>query len=70
MYTRYLGDLFGGQMMSGMATRSLKLEGGEGVEFYRFPDITDNKAFIEEWYTTGMIILGLLKLFEDEILST
>lgn len=50
-YTRYLGDLFGGQMMGGMATRSLGLDPGKGVAFYNFPDIKDNKAFIEEWYT-------------------
>ena len=35
-YTRYLGDLFGGQMMGGMATRSLGLEDGEGIAFYNF----------------------------------
>jgi len=50
-YTRYLGDLFGGQMMSGMATRSLGLEQGKGVEFYNFQDIPSVKDFIEEWYT-------------------
>lgn len=49
MYTRYLGDLFGGQMMGGMASRSLGLDGG-GIDFYDFPDITDNNAFIEAWY--------------------
>merc|ERR1719329_1720278 len=52
MYTRYLGDLFGGQMMMGMATKSLDLEPGKGVEFYKFDQIPDNKAFIEEWYST------------------
>lgn len=49
-YTRYLGDLFGGQMMGGMATRTLGLAEGKGIEFYQFPAIPDNKAFIEEWY--------------------
>lgn len=49
-YTRYLGDLFGGQMMGGMATRTLGLDAGKGVAFYNFPQIPDNKAFIEEWY--------------------
>lgn len=49
-YTRYLGDLFGGQMMGGMAVRSLGLEGGSGTSFYRFRDIEDNKAFITQWY--------------------
>mmetsp|Transcript_66841 Transcript_66841/g.150992 ORF Transcript_66841/g.150992 Transcript_66841/m.150992 type:complete len:283 (-) Transcript_66841:182-1030(-) len=49
-YTRYLGDLFGGQMMGGMATRSLGLDPGKGIAFYDFPDIKDNKVFIEDWY--------------------
>lgn len=51
-YTRYLGDLFGGQMMGGMATRSLGLDAGKGVSFYDFPEISDKKAFIEDWYKT------------------
>eukprot|EP00854_Cymbomonas_tetramitiformis_P006031 gene6031-7248_t len=51
-YTRYLGDLFGGQMMGGMATRSLELENGQGVKFYQFDEISSAKDFIEEWYTS------------------
>jgi len=50
MYTRYLGDLFGGQMMGGMARRSLGLDAGSGTAFYTFVDIQDAKGFIEEWY--------------------
>lgn len=49
-YTRYLGDLFGGQMMGGMATRSLKLDEGKGVAFYNFDDIPSTKDFIAGWY--------------------
>lgn len=49
-YTRYLGDLFGGQMMGGMAENSLGLEAGQGTSFYRFCQIEDTKAFITEWY--------------------
>jgi heme oxygenase len=49
-YTRYLGDLFGGQMMSGMATRSLELEDKKGVDFYQFEEITSVKDFITSWY--------------------
>jgi len=51
-YSRYLGDLFGGQMMSGMASRSLKLEESKGVQFYEFDDLdlSVNK-FIDLWYT-------------------
>jgi heme oxygenase len=53
VYSRYLGDLFGGQMMMGMATRSLKLERGDdgGLAFYTFAGIGDTRAFIDEWYT-------------------
>lgn len=50
MYTRYLGDLFGGQMMGGMARRSLSLDEGRGTAFYAFDDIPEAKPFIEGWY--------------------
>jgi heme oxygenase len=50
-YTRYLGDLFGGQMMGGMASRSLSLQNGDGTAFYTFDDIPSTKDFITEWYT-------------------
>lgn len=49
-YTRYLGDLFGGQMMGGMATRSLGLESGKGTAFYTFDDIKSADKFITQWY--------------------
>lgn len=51
-YTRYLGDLFGGQMMSNMARRSLSLENGDGTHFYNFEDIPSAKDFITLWYTS------------------
>eukprot|EP00640_Fibrocapsa_japonica_P000247 CAMPEP_0113951770 /NCGR_PEP_ID=MMETSP1339-20121228/87794_1 /TAXON_ID=94617 /ORGANISM="Fibrocapsa japonica" /LENGTH=241 /DNA_ID=CAMNT_0000960125 /DNA_START=109 /DNA_END=834 /DNA_ORIENTATION=- /assembly_acc=CAM_ASM_000762 len=52
-YTRYLGDLFGGQMMGNMARNSLGLhnEGGLGTRFYTFDSIKSTKQFIEEYYT-------------------
>ena len=62
MYTRYLGDLFGGQMMGGMAQKSLNLEGGQGIDFYTFPQIDDNKAFIEQWYSE----VNQLELTEED----
>jgi len=49
-YSRYVGDLFGGQMISGMAAKSLSLEQGAGTAFYDFKDISDTKAFIQTWY--------------------
>lgn len=49
-YTRYLGDLFGGQMMGGMASRSLNLENGDGTAFYEFDDISNTYNYITDWY--------------------
>lgn len=51
-YSRYVGDLFGGQMMGGMAVRTLGLKEGTGTAFYVFKDIPDSKAFIQKWYST------------------
>eukprot|EP00580_Thalassiosira_gravida_P020622 CAMPEP_0201675568 /NCGR_PEP_ID=MMETSP0494-20130426/39843_1 /ASSEMBLY_ACC=CAM_ASM_000839 /TAXON_ID=420259 /ORGANISM="Thalassiosira gravida, Strain GMp14c1" /LENGTH=204 /DNA_ID=CAMNT_0048158049 /DNA_START=16 /DNA_END=627 /DNA_ORIENTATION=+ len=67
-YTRYLGDLFGGQMMGGMASRSLGLENGDGTEFYSFEDISDNKIFITEWYQR-LNDLELTKEQKEEIVD-
>ncbi|GAX25669.1 heme oxygenase 1 [Fistulifera solaris] len=61
-YTRYLGDLFGGQMMGGMAQRSLNLEPGKGVAFYQFPDISNTNEFITQWYTR----LNALELTDEQ----
>jgi len=44
-YTRYIGDLSGGQILKNIAQRAMNLAEGEGVAFYEFDDITDEKAF-------------------------
>lgn len=44
-YTRYLGDLSGGQILKGIAQRAMNLTDGEGTAFYEFHDIADEKAF-------------------------
>jgi len=67
-YTRYLGDLFGGQMMGGMASRSLGLENGDGTQFYTFENISDNKLFITEWYQR-LNDLELTKEQKEEIVD-
>ncbi|GET35938.1 biliverdin-producing heme oxygenase [Microseira wollei] len=43
-YTRYLGDLSGGQILKGIAQRGMNLN-GQGIAFYEFQDIPDEKAF-------------------------
>lgn len=44
-YTRYLGDLSGGQILKNIAQRGMNLSEGEGIAFYEFPEITDEKQF-------------------------
>jgi len=61
-YSRYVGDLFGGQMMGGMAVKSLGLKEGAGTAFYRFKDISNTKSFIQTWYST----LNALSLSEAQ----
>ena len=48
-YTRYLGDLSGGQVISKIARRSLGLEGSNGLTFFDFDEIDDGKAFKNEY---------------------
>lgn len=44
-YTRYLGDLSGGQMLQKLAQSALNLTGNQGTNFYYFPQIPDKKGF-------------------------
>lgn len=45
-YTRYLGDLSGGQILKNIAQRAMNLaEAAGGTCFYEFKDIPDEKAF-------------------------
>ncbi|GAA6623261.1 heme oxygenase (biliverdin-producing) [Scytonema sp. NUACC26] len=44
-YTRYLGDLSGGQILKGIAQTAMNLSNGQGTAFYEFKDIPDEKAF-------------------------
>jgi heme oxygenase len=49
-------------MMGGMASRSLKLENGDGTSFYEFEDIPSANNFITEWYEK----LNSLDLTEEQ----
>ena len=44
-YTRYLGDLSGGQILKKISQRAMNLVDGEGTAFYEFEDIADEKEF-------------------------
>uniref|UniRef100_A0A672I4H7 heme oxygenase (biliverdin-producing) n=1 Tax=Salarias fasciatus TaxID=181472 RepID=A0A672I4H7_SALFA len=58
-YTRYMGDLSGGQVLKKVAQRALKLPPtGEGLEFYQFEAIHSAKAF-KQLYRSRMNELDL-----------
>lgn len=44
-YTRYLGDLSGGQVLKKIAQTAMNLSDGEGTAFYEFEEIADAKEF-------------------------
>lgn len=44
-YTRYLGDLSGGQVIKGAVERAFGFKDQQGVQFYVFDQISDYKAF-------------------------
>tara|TARA_B100001778_G_C18395832_1_gene541940 strand:+ start:75 stop:758 length:684 start_codon:yes stop_codon:yes gene_type:complete len=44
-YTRYLGDLSGGQILKGIAKKAMELGDGQGLKFYDFERIEDAKAY-------------------------
>ena len=44
-YTRYLGDLSGGQILKGIAQKAMNLREGEGLHFYEFEQVEDTKEF-------------------------
>ena len=51
-YTRYMGDLSGGQILKNIAEKSLNLKNNEGLWFYEFEGIDDKKAFKEQYRAT------------------
>ena len=44
-YTRYLGDLSGGQILKNIAQKAMNLGESDGLNFYEFDAIDDEKAF-------------------------
>ena len=51
-YTRYLGDLSGGQILKGIAKKAMDLREGEGLYFYEFEGISDTKGFKTSYRST------------------
>lgn len=67
-YTRYLGDLSGGQILKGIAVRAMNLSEGEGTAFYEFKDITDEKGF-KNTYRSAMDELPIDEATADRIVD-
>ena len=44
-YTRYMGDLSGGQILKKIAQNAMQLPGTQGTAFYNFEQIEDDMAF-------------------------
>ena len=51
-YTRYMGDLSGGQILKGIAEKAMDLRDGEGLQFYEFEGIADKKGFKTQYRNT------------------
>ncbi|XP_004452238.1 heme oxygenase 2 [Dasypus novemcinctus] len=58
-YTRYMGDLSGGQVLKKVAQRALKLPStGEGTQFYLFENVSNAQQF-KQFYRARMNALDL-----------
>nr|YP_009732373.1 photosystem II Q [Gracilaria textorii]QHS70914.1 photosystem II Q [Gracilaria textorii] len=44
-YTRYMGDLSGGQILKKIAQTAMNLSNNDGIAFYNFHNIKDDKGF-------------------------
>ena len=68
-YTRYMGDLSGGQILKKVAQRALKLPStGEGLNFYQFDGIHSHKGF-KQLYRSRMNELELDTETKDRIVD-
>nr|WDB00673.1 heme oxygenase [Cavernulicola chilensis] len=67
-YTRYLGDLSGGQILKRIAQRAMNLQGKEGTAFYNFDKIGDEIQFKKE-YRDNLNNLNISSKLAQEIVS-
>jgi len=67
-YTRYIGDLSGGQILKGIAQRAMNLNEGEGTAFYEFEQIPDEKAFKAK-YRANLDEMPVDESTEDRIVA-
>ncbi|XP_016098463.1 heme oxygenase 1a [Sinocyclocheilus grahami] len=67
-YTRYLGDLSGGQVLGKITQKSLGLSGNKGVLFFLFPGVTSPNRF-KQLYRSRMNSIELTEQQRREVLD-
>ena len=67
-YTRYIGDLSGGQILKKIAKKALNLNDNKGLSFYDFDMIDDDKKFKEN-YSKTLNGLPINQTIADQIID-
>lgn len=67
-YTRYLGDLSGGQVLGKITQKSLGLSSKEGLSFFSFPGVTSPNRF-KQLYRSRMDSIELTEAQRAEVLE-
>ena len=67
-YTRYIGDLSGGQILKKIAKKALNLQDNNGLNFYDFNMIDDEKKF-KESYSKVLNSLPIDQNIADQIIE-
>nr|QCI04029.1 Heme oxygenase [Antithamnionella ternifolia] len=67
-YTRYMGDLSGGQILKKIAQNAMQLSEDKGTAFYNFNDISDEKQF-KETYRNALNNVPLTEIQIQQIIA-
>ncbi|XP_052405835.1 heme oxygenase 1a [Carassius gibelio] len=67
-YTRYLGDLSGGQVLGKITQKSLGLSGNKGAQFFWFPGVTSPNRF-KQMYRSRMNSIELTEQQRQDLLD-
>ncbi|KAM9482196.1 heme oxygenase-like [Clarias gariepinus] len=67
-YTRYLGDLSGGQVLGRIAQKSLGLKTGDGLTFFTFPSVSSPNLF-KQLYRSRMNSIELTETQRQGVLE-
>lgn len=67
-YTRYLGDLSGGQILKNIAKNAMQLSADEGTEFYVFREIASEKDF-KKTYRDSLDLIPITDIQISSIIS-